>query len=847
MRRYLTNAALVSLLLCSGWQLASAWPNDPTVNVRICGAALDQTVPTIASDGAGGAIVAWQDNRAGGGTPGDIYARRVDAQGVPLWTADGVAICTATDEQIGPRIVADGFGGAIIAWQDARDIGTTGYDLYAQRVNASGMPLWTAGGVPVVTAASDQMNLSICSDGSGGAIVCWWDTRPGPGGTGMYAKRLDAATGAAVAGWGANGNKLNTGFTSAGESTIASDGAGGAIAVWADSRFPAGLVDLFAQHMTASGTVAAGWPAGGDSVSAFAGPQYGARAIPDGNGGVIVTWHDGRATGAIPPPYDIYAKRVPGTGGTAPGWTIGGNPICVVAGDQSGPVLVSDGSGGAIITWTDSRAGVSDIYAQRITASGAIAVGWLAGGEPLCTAAGPQSSPSIVSDEAAGAIVVWRDNRVAGAMGDCYGQHIVASSALAPGWAADGNPITTATGDQVAPSTTWPFAAADGNGGAIVTWTDLRVAGSADIYVQNIGRYGVLGNPEPVIARVRDVPNDQGGNVRVDVNRSYLDAFPDFAISEYWLWRQVPAAAALRAFSSGARLLEMEGHVVSGAAPVAEPASRGSLYLKTSGTEDFYWEFVTSQPARGFSLYSFVAPTGTDSVGGSNPRTVYMVQAQAAASPNMFWNSAPDSGYSVDNLAPSAPAPFVGVYAPSGSGSMALHWNPNPESDFNHYELYRGASADFVPGPGNLVASQADTGYVDANVTPSYYKLFALDDHGNRSPYALVDPTRTTDTPEGSLPREVWLGPAVPNPARARAETEIRFGLPRPGPVTLALFDARGRAVRNLIEEASLPAGDHIAHWDGRDANGRPAAAGLYFLRLEAGGQIRLGRLVNQP
>jgi len=57
-----------------------------------------------------------------------------------------------------------------------------------------------------------------------------------------------------------------------------------------------------------------------------------------------------------------------------------------------------------------------------------------------------------------------------------------------------------------------------------------------------------------------------------------------------------------------------------------------------------------------------------------------------------------------------------------------------------------------VPGPGNLIVSQPDTGYVDAGSTWNYYKLSALDTTGNQSDFALLVPsgTFTGSTPAGS-------------------------------------------------------------------------------------------------
>ena len=83
------------------------WSNDPNVNNPICTTVNDQTDPIIISDGYGGAIIVWTDKR--GGNP-DIYAQRIDANGVIRWTTDGIVICVAADYQYLPTIVSDGNG-----------------------------------------------------------------------------------------------------------------------------------------------------------------------------------------------------------------------------------------------------------------------------------------------------------------------------------------------------------------------------------------------------------------------------------------------------------------------------------------------------------------------------------------------------------------------------------------------------------------------------------------------------------------------------------------------------------------------------------------------------------------
>jgi hypothetical protein len=79
---------------------------------------------------------------------------------------------------------------------------------------------------------------------------------------------------------------------------------------------------------------------------------------------------------------------------------------------------------------------------------------------------------------------------------------------------------------------------------------------------------------------------------------------------------------------------------------------------------------------------------------------------------------------------------------------------------------------------------------------------------------------------------------AAPWPVPGAGPVEFAYRLPRPSSVRLAIFDARGRQVRLLADAASgvRPAGAFRATWDGRDASGAPAPAGMYFARLDAGG-----------
>ena len=93
---------------------------------------------------------------------------------------------------------------------------------------------------------------------------------------------------------------------------------------------------------------------------------------------------------------------------------------------------------------------------------------------------------------------------------------------------------------------------------------------------------------------------------------------------------------------------------------------------------------------------------------------------------------------------------------------------------------------------------------------------------------------------ESLAPDEVQLSGSYPNPTRGAAT--IEYGLPEAGEVTMAVYDALGRRVATLAEGRQA-AGRHQIRWDGRSAAGGRLASGLYFVRLEAGGQVRMRRL----
>jgi hypothetical protein len=90
-------------------------------------------------------------------------------------------------------------------------------------------------------------------------------------------------------------------------------------------------------------------------------------------------------------------------------------------------------------------------------------------------------------------------------------------------------------------------------------------------------------------------------------------------------------------------------------------------------------------------------------------------------------------------------------------------------------------------------------------------------------------------------PASLSLAPIAPNPVVPPAT--ISYRLAAPGVVRLRIYDVGGRLVRTLVDGRESAA-EHQHVWNGRDATGRPVPSGVYFSRLEVGGQSATERLV---
>jgi hypothetical protein len=361
---------------------------------------VNATMPVLIDTDDGGAILAWRDGRNGNG---DIYAQRIDEWGRQVWSPEGVAVCTADSSQYEPQIVGDMAGGAIITWYDKRN---GDWDIYAQRVGAEGTVLWTTNGVPVSIPEGDQHYPLIVSDGAGGAIISWWDLRGSD--YDVYAQRLSASGSPQ---WTTDGVEVCGAAYHQHLSAMVPDGSGGAVMTWQDYRDGSGYSDVYVQRVNEAG--AALWTADGVALCVQPNSQWSTTLASDGEGGAVVTWYDYRATYS-----DVYSQYVNGEGATQ--WTANGLLISGATDDQKEPVSISDGAGGVIVAWLDERSGSPEIYAQRIDFAGSAQ--WTSDGVPVDVGAWTRFQVGVVSNGLGGAIVTWVGTQLA--TEDIYAQNL---------------------------------------------------------------------------------------------------------------------------------------------------------------------------------------------------------------------------------------------------------------------------------------------------------------------------------------------------------------------------------------------------------------------------------------
>lgn len=473
-----------------------------------------QFEPAVTWDCAGNFIITWEDDR---NDYGDIYAQRYDSSGAPLGSNFRVNDDPGTAAQWFPTIAADGSGHFVIAWQDYRG---DKWDVYVQRYDTSGTALGVNFKVNEDSVESESPFTgkwrfpAIAAEASGNFAVAWQGEVNGN--WNIYAQRCDSSGSVVGSNFKVNddaGSPSCQYFSPA----LAMDTWGNFVITWTDCRNHSLYPDIYAQRYQSSGTpLDTNFQVNDDAGNTD--QEQPAIATNDLDR-FVITWHDYRNDNS-----DIYAQRYDSSGNTLGcnfkinddagalnqlfpdvGMDSSGNFVTVwqdyrnddwdvyaqrfdssgapldlnfkVNDDpgtshQESPAVTVDGSGNFVITWQDYRNGDCDIYAQRYDASGAASGSNFKVNDDA--GALDQWSPAISSDGLGNFVIAWSDNRNGNY--DIYVQRYNLSG-LPSGSNFKVND-DAGTSDQARPAI-----ASRASGSFVITWQDYR-DDNFDIYLQ---------------------------------------------------------------------------------------------------------------------------------------------------------------------------------------------------------------------------------------------------------------------------------------------------------------------------------------------------------------------------
>jgi hypothetical protein len=144
-------------------------------------------------------------------------------------------------------------------------------------------------------------------------------------------------------------------------------------------------------------------------------------------------------------------------------------------------------------------------------------------------------------------------------------------------------------------------------------------------------------------------------------------------------------------------------------------------------------------------------------------------------------------------------------------------------------QYWDGDMKQWVELTGFDVDTQKNTVTFTSATVSNYYAIFATN--------SVTD----VDSPSSDLtPRDFVLNQNYPNPFNP--STMIQFQLPVQSDVKLSIYNLLGQQIAILVDEIKS-AGVYTVQWNGQDASGRFVSSGIYLVKLEAGGQIKVRRM----
>jgi hypothetical protein len=811
------------------------WTED---GITVCGEVNDQGDPRICPSGLGSSIIVWSDKRSGNY---DLYAQKVDSAGSAQWSAGGVAVCDQAGSQHCHSVIPDGFGGAITAWLDQR---AGGFAIYTQRLDSDGDCLWADDGVIVSGTMEYYVSPLLVSDGSGGAIVVWNDDEY----QGIYAQRVDSS---GVITWTPGDVTVCPSDYWVVSHAVAADGVGGAIVVWEDDRnevWPLSNHDVFAQRIDSEGM--AKWATGGAAVCTDSSVQAYPKVASDGDGGAFIVWSDGRNGDSW---MDLYAQRIDSAGSAY--WATDGIGFCLGRYSSEGIShdMISDGSGGVIVAWSDSCGGDLEVFSQRIDATGGSQ--WLENGEIISAETGDQYYPVLTSDGLGGAIYAWRDNR--GNWGDIYAQKIEGDlPAPAPGCDIVSVVVEDTSGTSYTLDEKFLFGCPAGDGGyALVCSLDFH-----DADLAGIARI----EPEEISIDTDEVPFAFWGDNTADSAATYENGYTT-TVTRRFISVDMPCAKAgcdecpdfaVPVCYKGAVVCDIKGTTRGLITKSTDYTGDEKVGLADLGYFGFSYNRRKGDPGYNCSFdfdgNEFVNICDMGVLGTHYQHEYEPGGGLLSPGPHRMADVGVrfDIRGSGDGARDGRIAATICLEKLRGISTLAMvlraddpalkfeGWRPNPdfpavpvvtEGRGNHSKelllvLFRMECAEGTEyEAGTLEFSVRDDSAVPLEDGISMLFGEVLDSEGIVRTIGDVEYEATPPV------RVNFLARNYPNPCNPA--TTIEYSISRDSHVNLSVYNVRGQLVRTLLDGFQRSNRYSIA-WDGTDNQGRSVASGVYFCRI---------------
>jgi hypothetical protein len=264
---------------------------------------------------------------------------------------------------------------------------------------------------------------------------------------------------------------------------------------------------------------------------------------------------------------------------------------------------------------------------------------------------------------------------------------------------------------------------------------------------------------------------------------------------------------------------------------VKTDADGDSLWMRNyGGTGNDYGHSIRETADQGYIV------TGSIDLGGTLGHQAYLLRLRAGGAPaweKAYGGGAIDAGYDVEEL-PGDGGYIICGYTTSYGGGQEDIYLIRAEADGD--TLWTGTYGDSLREWGFEVEQTPDGGFIIAGSAMSYPPP------AGDNLYLL----KTRPDPAGVY------GPAVRNgnhitvtayPSPSAAGVAIEYSLPAGAPARIAVFDLRGRLVRELLP-SETEAGWNTTQWDARDHAGNRVAPGIYFLKITAPGGSAVQKMV---